>query len=137
MSSHSLAARLVLAIVGAYKVLLAPLVGGVCRFTPSCSDYMTEAVSRHGALRGGLLGLRRLARCHPLGGHGWDPVPGDLRNEECKRENVEGEKRPPFSGWLSSVSILPLTFSILPFTLSILPSTFRRSPWRQAPRAGR
>lgn len=78
MASGSLAARLVLALVGAYKVLLAPLLGGVCRFTPSCSEYMSEAVGRYGALRGGWLGLRRLARCHPLGGHGLDPVPDRL-----------------------------------------------------------
>lgn len=75
MSSPSLAARLLLALVGAYRVLLSPLVGGTCRYTPSCSQYMADAVTRHGALRGGWLGLRRLARCHPFGGHGWDPVP--------------------------------------------------------------
>ncbi|HOC19441.1 MAG TPA: membrane protein insertion efficiency factor YidD [Vicinamibacterales bacterium] len=79
MSSPSLAARLLLALVGAYRVLLAPLVGGACRYTPSCSQYMTEAVRQHGALRGGWLGVRRLARCHPFGGHGFDPVPAPYR----------------------------------------------------------
>lgn len=82
MSSPSPAARLVLALVGGYKVLLAPLVGGACRYTPSCSEYMADAVRLHGALRGGWLGARRLARCHPLGGHGWDPVPGSSGNVE-------------------------------------------------------
>ena len=61
--------------VRAYQVLLSPLVGGACRFHPSCSHYAAEAVTRHGAARGGWLGLRRLARCHPFGGHGLDPVP--------------------------------------------------------------
>jgi hypothetical protein len=79
MSSPNLAARLLMALVGAYRVLLAPLVGGACRYTPSCSQYMTEAVRRYGALRGGWLGVRRLARCHPFGGHGWDPVPASYR----------------------------------------------------------
>ena len=46
-----------------------------CRFTPSCSDYALDALSAYGATRGGWLTVRRLARCHPWGGHGWDPVP--------------------------------------------------------------
>jgi putative membrane protein insertion efficiency factor len=46
-----------------------------CRFTPSCSMYAREAIEAHGAGRGSWLSLRRLLRCHPFGGHGWDPVP--------------------------------------------------------------
>ena len=46
-----------------------------CRYAPSCSHYAIQAVERHGAARGGWLALRRLARCHPFGGHGYDPVP--------------------------------------------------------------
>jgi putative membrane protein insertion efficiency factor len=46
-----------------------------CRFVPSCSTYALEALEAHGALRGSFLALRRLARCHPWGGHGFDPVP--------------------------------------------------------------
>ncbi|MEQ1756807.1 MAG: membrane protein insertion efficiency factor YidD [Vicinamibacterales bacterium] len=66
---------LVLACLRVYKVLLSPLFTGCCRFEPSCSAYMAEAVREHGVLKGGLLGLRRLSRCHPLGRHGYDPVP--------------------------------------------------------------
>jgi hypothetical protein len=71
----SLLAYALLAVVRGYQVLLSPIVGGACRFEPSCSQYMTEAIERHGAGRGSWLGIRRLARCHPLGSHGYDPVP--------------------------------------------------------------
>ena len=59
----------------AYKVLISPLFAGSCRFEPSCADYMRDAVIAHGVVRGGWIGLRRLTRCHPFGGHGFDPVP--------------------------------------------------------------
>jgi putative membrane protein insertion efficiency factor len=51
-----------------------------CRFDPSCSSYALEAFERHGALRGLWLTIRRLARCHPWGGMGWDPVPDGKAN---------------------------------------------------------
>jgi putative membrane protein insertion efficiency factor len=74
---HSLGARLALGLIAAYKVLLSPLFTGNCRFVPSCASYSSEAISRFGLLRGGWLGAKRLCRCHPLGGHGFDPVPND------------------------------------------------------------
>jgi uncharacterized protein len=58
-----------------YKRIVSPLFAGSCRYLPSCSDYMAEAVERHGAAAGIALGLRRLATCQPLGGSGLDPVP--------------------------------------------------------------
>ena len=76
VNGPSVAAGVVVALISAYKVLFSPLFTGSCRFEPSCSAYMAEAVRTHGALKGVGLGLRRLARCHPFGGHGFDPVSG-------------------------------------------------------------
>ena len=67
-------ARALRAVVHAYQWLS----GGrpsPCRYSPSCSQYAVEALEAHGALRGSWLALRRVTRCHPWGGHGWDPVP--------------------------------------------------------------
>lgn len=58
-----------------YQLLISPLLPPACRYFPSCSNYMLQAVRKHGAFRGTWLGLRRLCRCHPWGGHGYDPVP--------------------------------------------------------------
>ncbi|HXK24882.1 MAG TPA: membrane protein insertion efficiency factor YidD [Myxococcota bacterium] len=63
-------------VIRVYQIALAPALGPACRFEPSCSRYAAEAVERHGAARGSWLALRRVLRCHPLGGSGFDPVPG-------------------------------------------------------------
>ena len=59
----------------AYKLTLSPLIGRQCRFMPSCSDYAAEALIDHGPWRGGWLAARRLCRCNPWGGSGYDPPP--------------------------------------------------------------
>jgi putative membrane protein insertion efficiency factor len=71
----SLGVRIVLTIIRAYQLVLAPFAGGACRFEPSCSEYATAAVQTHGAWRGLVLATRRIGRCHPLGRTGFDPVP--------------------------------------------------------------
>lgn len=61
--------------LGLYKATLSPLIGQRCRFQPSCSEYAAEALIRHGPWRGGLMTAKRLCRCRPFGGSGYDPVP--------------------------------------------------------------
>jgi len=63
------------ALLRAYQIVVSPLVGPACRYLPSCSEYALEAIDVHGPLRGSGLAVRRLCRCHPLGGSGLDPVP--------------------------------------------------------------
>jgi hypothetical protein len=69
------AARLLIAGVRLYQFTIAGVLGGRCRFHPSCSEYAVEALITHGPVRGTWLAARRLARCHPLAGSGVDPVP--------------------------------------------------------------
>ena len=61
-------------LIRAYQLCLSPVVGWHCRFEPSCSEYMRQAIIEYGVVKGVAMGTKRLARCHPLGGHGYDPV---------------------------------------------------------------
>lgn len=58
-----------------YQWVISPILGPKCRFTPSCSAYGLEAIRKYGPFKGGWLALKRISRCHPWGGHGYDPVP--------------------------------------------------------------
>lgn len=64
-----------LGIIKLYQLLLSPLLGASCRFTPTCSNYGVEAIKKHGPFKGGWLTLKRIGSCHPWGRHGHDPVP--------------------------------------------------------------
>ncbi len=73
------ATRVGIALIRLYQVSLGHLIGGQCRFQPSCSHYGLRALEVHGAWRGSWLTAHRIARCQPWGGSGFDPVPGDSR----------------------------------------------------------
>lgn len=75
---------LLIGLVRFYQLALSPWLGSRCRYQPTCSQYMIDAVREWGPARGGWMGLKRIGRCHPWGGHGYDPVP---RQEEPTSEN--------------------------------------------------
>jgi len=64
-----------IALIWIYQKVLSPLIGPKCRFTPTCSHYAMEAFKKHGVFKGFWLSVKRIARCHPWGGSGYDPVP--------------------------------------------------------------
>jgi putative membrane protein insertion efficiency factor len=64
-----------LGIIKFYQWGISPLIGPACRYQPTCSRYTAEAIRKYGPWKGSILGLKRISRCHPLGGHGYDPVP--------------------------------------------------------------
>jgi len=64
-----------LAMIAFYQNCISPLLPPTCRYTPTCSQYAVEAIKKYGALKGGWLAFRRILRCHPFGGSGYDPVP--------------------------------------------------------------
>jgi putative membrane protein insertion efficiency factor len=74
-ATHRALVALLIAPVRGYRVFLSPFFGGRCRYVPSCSQYAIEALRVHGAVRGAALAAWRVLRCHPWGGHGYDPVP--------------------------------------------------------------
>jgi len=67
--------KLSLLLIDAYRLILSPIFGGQCRYTPSCSVYARQAIEKYGSLKGVYLGMRRLLRCHPLHRGGYDPIP--------------------------------------------------------------
>lgn len=79
----------VILLLRGYKLAISPLLGQRCRFYPSCSTYTMEAVDRFGVLRGGWLGVCRIARCHPLHPGGPDPVPETWEGRNEKKEESE------------------------------------------------
>ena len=64
-----------IAVIRIYQAVVSPLLAPACRFEPSCSTFAVEAIARRGVVRGSWLALRRIGRCHPWGGFGYDPVP--------------------------------------------------------------
>ena len=75
LALRRLTVALLVAPIRFYQRFVSPLFPPCCRFTPTCSAYAIEALQKHGALKGSWLALRRILRCHPWGGSGYDPVP--------------------------------------------------------------
>ena len=71
-----------LALVWLYRILISPWLGNNCRYEPTCSKFALEALREHGAFRGTWLAARRIGRCHPWGGSGYDPVPDKTKNDD-------------------------------------------------------
>ena len=72
---RSIISALLLGLIRLYQLLLSPLLGASCRYTPTCSAYAAEAIKKWGPWKGGWLSLKRIGSCRPGGGSGWDPVP--------------------------------------------------------------
>lgn len=66
---------LCLGLIKTYQIGLSPLLGRHCRYSPSCSHYTAASIQEHGVIKGMAIGIKRIARCHPWGGQGYDPVP--------------------------------------------------------------
>lgn len=74
-------------VIRLYQLVVSPILGPRCRYMPSCSEYAAEAFNRHGIAKGGWLAIKRVARCHPWGGHGFDPVPGLIAHKDNSQPN--------------------------------------------------
>ena len=74
--------KMFLSLIRFYQLCISPFIPARCRYVPTCSQYALEAINRFGVIKGGYLTLRRLSRCHPLGGWGYDPVPSSFNTEK-------------------------------------------------------
>jgi hypothetical protein len=79
---------LLIALIRLYRRVLSPLIGGQCRFTPTCSNYAEQAIELYGPWRGSWMALKRILRCHPLCDGGVDPVPGNEDAERARHDSA-------------------------------------------------
>lgn len=80
---NKLLSKLFIGLVNIYRYMISPVIGPRCRFHPTCSGYMIEAIKIHGPIKGTWLGLKRLGKCHPYNDGGYDPVPPAEGNCSC------------------------------------------------------
>ncbi|KAB2859702.1 MAG: membrane protein insertion efficiency factor YidD [Flavobacteriales bacterium] len=71
----TLISKLFILLIRFYQLSISPMLGQNCRYDPTCSQYAIDALKKYGVIKGGWLGIKRIASCHPWGGHGHDPVP--------------------------------------------------------------
>ena len=64
-----------------YQIIISPILGSNCRYMPTCSEYATESLKEHGLIKGSFLTIKRIGKCHPWGGHGYDPTPTKIKNK--------------------------------------------------------
>lgn len=95
MDRASLLTRTLIGGVRIYRRGISPFLPPSCRFEPTCSAYAVEALQKHGAAHGSWLTLRRLARCHPFGGSGYDPVPEPDETTRTRRAQPGASDRTP------------------------------------------
>jgi|TARA_B110000116_G_C16763855_1_gene549800 putative membrane protein insertion efficiency factor len=91
-------ARILRFAIQVYQVCISPFFPAHCRYWPTCSVYAAKAVRERGAASGSLLALRRIFRCHPWGGWGYDPVPESLEYDTCCEEKIHGGHTPTKTG---------------------------------------
>ena len=72
----NLTSKFLISIIRFYQIFISPLIGNNCRYHPTCSEYFIESLKIHGPIKGTILGDKRISKCHPWGGKGFDPVPG-------------------------------------------------------------
>lgn len=83
----------VLAAIRAYQRFISPFIPANCRYIPTCSEYMLTAIQLHGTGRGLLLGVKRIGRCHPWGGSGYDPVPENSEKQIRRKSSQKQQKQ--------------------------------------------
>ena len=89
----TLGGRIAYGVVRFYQRVISPFTAPSCRYQPTCSEYALDAIELHGGLRGGWLAIKRIARCHPWGGSGFDPVPRAKIDEACGEDsNTEDQQ---------------------------------------------
>jgi uncharacterized protein len=81
---NTIIATMMIGTIQLYRWTLSPFFGRFCRFQPTCSVYALEAIKLHGPWAGGWLGIKRICRCHPAGGFGFDPVPPHVMKRDSK-----------------------------------------------------
>lgn len=83
--------RLLIIPIKFYQHAISPFLGPSCRYTPTCSQYAIEAIEEWGPFKGSFLTIKRLSRCHPWGGHGYDPVPENPKKHKTPLKKKKGE----------------------------------------------
>ena len=72
----------VIFLIKLYQLIISPIIGKNCRFLPTCSEYTIDSLKNFGVIKGSLLSIKRILKCHPLGRNGYDPVPNNLKGKK-------------------------------------------------------